>query len=216
MALSLQKQSKDTFPSDTQKNPKDFLAVILRSGNELRESKKNEKDSRNKEAVKEERNQKLEAEKDVAESSKRDLLEEKKKKKNEESIEKEKPQKKEEVRVYRPPLPFPQRLKQAKIDEQFFRFVNMFKKLEVNIPFAEALAQMPNYAKFMKDIINKKRKLEDCGTVNLSANYSVVIQRRMPQTMQDPGSFTIPCAIRNHEFGKALCDSGASINLIPS
>ena len=79
LALSLQKQSKDTFPSDTQKNPKDFLAVILRSGNELRESKKNEKDSRNKEAVKEERNQKLEAEKDVAESSKRDLLEEKKK-----------------------------------------------------------------------------------------------------------------------------------------
>ena len=46
----------------------------------------------------------------------------------------------------------------------------MFKKLEINIPFAEALAQMPNYAKFMKDIINKKRKLDDCGTVNLSTN----------------------------------------------
>ena len=46
----------------------------------------------------------------------------------------------------------------------------MFKKLEINIPFAEALAQMPNYAKFMKDIINKKRKLDDCGAVNLSTN----------------------------------------------
>ena len=33
--------------------------------------------------------------------------------------------------------------------------------------------------------------------------------------MQDPRSFTIPCTIRNHEFGKALCDSGASINLMP-
>ena len=33
--------------------------------------------------------------------------------------------------------------------------------------------------------------------------------------MQDPGSFTIPCNIGNHEFGKALCDSGANINLIP-
>ena len=42
--------------------------------------------------------------------------------------------------MYRPPLPFPQRLKQAKIDEQFIRFVNMFKKLEINIPFVEALA----------------------------------------------------------------------------
>ena len=34
--------------------------------------------------------------------------------------------------------------------------------------------------------------------------------------MQDLGSFTIPCAIGNHEFGRALCDSRANINLIPS
>ena len=88
--------------------------------------------------------------------------------------------------MYRSPLPFPQRLKQAKIDKQFIIFVNMFKKLEINIPFAKALAQMPNYAKFMKDIISKKRKLDDCGTVNLSTDYSAIIQRRMPQKIQDP------------------------------
>ena len=29
------------------------------------------------------------------------------------------------------------------------------------------------------------------------------------------GSFTIPCTIGNFEFGKALCDFGASINLMP-
>ena len=33
--------------------------------------------------------------------------------------------------------------------------------------------------------------------------------------MQDPRSFTIPCTIGNYEFGKALCDSSASINLMP-
>ena len=33
--------------------------------------------------------------------------------------------------------------------------------------------------------------------------------------MKDPGSFTIPCSIGNYEFKKALCDSGASINLMP-
>ena len=33
--------------------------------------------------------------------------------------------------------------------------------------------------------------------------------------MQDPGSFTIPCIIGKVEFKKSLCDSGASINLIP-
>ena len=33
--------------------------------------------------------------------------------------------------------------------------------------------------------------------------------------MHDLGSFTIPCTIGNYEFGKALCDSRASINLMP-
>ena len=35
----------------------------------------------------------------------------------------------------------------------------MIKKIEINIPFAETLAQMPNYAKFLKDILSKKRRL---------------------------------------------------------
>ena len=33
--------------------------------------------------------------------------------------------------------------------------------------------------------------------------------------MQDPSNFTIPCTIGEYEFGKALCDSGASINPMP-
>ena len=33
--------------------------------------------------------------------------------------------------------------------------------------------------------------------------------------MQDLGSFTIPCTIGKVEFKKALCDSRASINLMP-
>ena len=33
--------------------------------------------------------------------------------------------------------------------------------------------------------------------------------------MWDPGSFTIPYTIGNYEFGRALCDSRASINLMP-
>ena len=33
--------------------------------------------------------------------------------------------------------------------------------------------------------------------------------------MQDPSSFTIPCKIGQADMGKALCDSGANINLMP-
>ena len=51
----------------------------------------------------------------------------------------------------------------------------MFKKLEIKIPFAEALPQRPHYAKFMKDILSKKKKLDEDGMVSLSANCSAII-----------------------------------------
>jgi hypothetical protein len=37
----------------------------------------------------------------------------------------------------------------------------------------------------------------------------------LPPKLEDPGNFTIPCSIGNSIFEKALCDLGASINLIP-
>ena len=57
-----------------------------------------------------------------------------------------------------PSVPFPQRLQRAKMEERFSKFLNMFKKIEINIPFVKALAHMPTYAKFLKDILNKKRR----------------------------------------------------------
>ena len=74
---------------------------------------------------------------------------------------------------------------------------------------------MPNYAKKFKDILNKKKKIVKEGIVNLIATCRAVIQRSLPAKMKDPGSFTIPCSIRKYEFKKALCDSGANINLMP-
>ena len=74
---------------------------------------------------------------------------------------------------------------------------------------------MPNYAKFLKEILNKKRKITEEGIVNLTATCSAVIQQKLPAKMKDPVSFTIPCSIGKYEFKKALCDFGASINLMP-
>ena len=74
---------------------------------------------------------------------------------------------------------------------------------------------MPNYAKFLKEILNKKRKIAEEGIVNLTATCSAVIQQKLLAKMKDPGSFTIPCSIGKYEFKKALCDSSASINLMP-
>ncbi|KAL5555033.1 hypothetical protein UlMin_037269 [Ulmus minor] len=116
---------------------------------------------------------------------------------------------------YEPPIPYPQRLLKKKLDNQFDKFLEIFKKLHINIPFAEMLEQMPKYAKFMKEILSKKRKLGDYETVMLNEECSAVLQRKLPQKLKDPGSFTIPCTIGSCNFDKVLCDLGASINLMP-
>ena len=67
----------------------------------------------------------------------------------------------------------------------------------------------------MKDILSEKRKIAEEGIVNLTATCSAVIQQKLPAKMMDPGNFTIPYSIGKYEFKKVLCDSGASINLMP-
>ena len=93
--------------------------------------------------------------------------------------------------------------------------MEVFKKLHINIPFADALEQIPSYVKFMKDILSKKRRLSDFEIVNLTKECSGILQRKLPQKLKDPGSFTIPCTIGNSIFERALCDLGDSINLMP-
>ena len=91
----------------------------------------------------------------------------------------------------------------------------MFKKIEINIPFLEALTQMLHYAKFMKEILSRKRRITEEGIMSQTATYSAVIQKSLPEKMQDPTSFTISYKIRQADMGKALYDSRANINLMP-
>ena len=79
----------------------------------------------------------------------------------------------------------------------------------------EALENMPSYVKFMKKILESKKKLEEYGTITLTEECSVILQKKLPLKLQDPGSFSIPFCIGNRVSGKALCDLGASINLMP-
>ncbi|CAJ2637261.1 unnamed protein product [Trifolium pratense] len=78
-----------------------------------------------------------------------------------------------------------------------------------------ALEQMPSYAKFLKELLTKKRKPLDDEMVSMTEECSALIQRKLPQKKKDPGSFTIPCSIGDLTIGKALCDLGASVNLMP-
>ena len=109
--------------------------------------------------------------------------------------------KKEKVQACKPSVPFSQRLKKAKLEEKFSKFLNMFKKIEINIPFSEALTKMPHYAKFMKGILSRKGKFVE-GVVGLTATFSAAIRRTLPMKIQDQCTFTIPCTIGNSKMGK--------------
>ncbi|KAJ0714148.1 putative retrotransposon gag domain, aspartic peptidase domain superfamily [Helianthus annuus] len=122
---------------------------------------------------------------------------------------------KEPVREYVPPVPYPGRLKKQKMEEHYGKFLELFKQLHINLPFVEALAQMPKYAKFLKDILSNKKKLEELSQVTLNEECSAVLQNKLPKKMNDPGSFTIPCLIGSLSVSNALADLGASINLMP-
>ncbi|KAL5576436.1 hypothetical protein UlMin_018135 [Ulmus minor] len=115
----------------------------------------------------------------------------------------------------RPPPSFPQRFQKQQQDKKFQKFLDVLKQLHINIPFVEALEQMPNYVKFMKDMLMKKMRFGEFETVALTRECSAALQSKLPPKLQDPGSFTIPCSIGGQYCGKALCDLGASINLMP-
>ena len=74
---------------------------------------------------------------------------------------------------------------------------------------------MPKYAKFLKDILSNKRKLEECEAIALTEETTALLQKKLPPKLKDPGSFSIPCTIGENFNTKALCDLGASINLMP-
>ena len=99
-------------------------------------------------------------------------------------------------------------------EQHVAHLLDIFKKLEIIIPFGKTLQQIPLYSKFIKDLLTKKGKYIHSDNIVVEGNCSAVIQRILPPKYKDPGSVTIPCSIGVVSIGKMLIDLGASINLI--
>ena len=112
-------------------------------------------------------------------------------------------------------VPYPLVPSRKEKERHLARFLDIFKKLEITLPFGEALQQMPLYAKFLKDMLTKKNRYIHSDRIVVEGNCSAVIQRILPPKHKDPGVVTIPCSIGEVAVGKALIDLGASINLMP-
>ena len=85
----------------------------------------------------------------------------------------------------RPPPPFPQRLVKKTEDGNYRRFIIMLKQLSINVPLVKSLEQIPGYAKFMKDLVTKKRSVtfEDDDRLQ---HCSAIATRSLVQKKEDP------------------------------
>ncbi|GJU93893.1 DNA-directed DNA polymerase [Tanacetum coccineum] len=117
--------------------------------------------------------------------------------------------------VQPPPVPFPRRLRKEKDEAQQKKFLENLKQLHINLPFIEALAQMPKYAKFLKSLLTNKSILEEACKIIMNERCSAILLNKLPSKEKYLGSFAIPYDIGQLHIDNALGDLGASISLMP-
>ncbi|GJS71408.1 reverse transcriptase domain-containing protein [Tanacetum coccineum] len=91
----------------------------------------------------------------------------------------------------------------------------MFKQLRLEIGLKDALVEMPKFNKWLSSLLRNKEKLEEIAITTVNAECSAIIMNKVPEKLEDPGKFLIPCALQELDRTSALADSGASINLLP-
>ncbi|XP_062085902.1 uncharacterized protein LOC133792010, partial [Humulus lupulus] len=112
--------------------------------------------------------------------------------------------------------PFPQALKSTgKVLENHGEILDLLTQVKINLPLLHVIKQVPAYAKVIKDLCTVKRKHHVKKTAFLAEQASAVIDCKTPPKYKDPGCPTISCQIGEQEFGQALLDLGASVNLMP-
>ncbi|GJS95881.1 reverse transcriptase domain-containing protein [Tanacetum coccineum] len=80
----------------------------------------------------------------------------------------------------------------------------MIRAVRINVPLVDVLAGMPNYGKFLKELISNKHKIEQNSAAFLSDESLAMIQNKVLPKLGDPRSFLI-------KYFDALLDEGSKI-----
>ncbi|GKD24989.1 hypothetical protein Tco_1231203, partial [Tanacetum coccineum] len=96
------------------------------------------------------------------------------------------------LKAYKPKILYPQRLCKEKMEERYAKFIDLIKEVRINVPLVDVLVGMPNYEKFLKDLVSNKSKMEQISTAFLNEECSTIVQNKLPPKLGDPGSFLIP------------------------
>nr|GEZ96257.1 reverse transcriptase domain-containing protein [Tanacetum cinerariifolium] len=95
------------------------------------------------------------------------------------------------------------------------KFFQIFKDLNFNISFADALILMPKFGTSIKILLTNKDKLCELARTPLNEHCSAVLLKKLPEKLGDPGKFLIPCDFPGMAERFALADLDTSINLMP-
>ncbi|GJW83601.1 hypothetical protein Tco_0156746, partial [Tanacetum coccineum] len=112
-----------------------------------------------------------------------------------------------EPNSYQPKLPYPERMKVRENDKpsaQHSRFLKMFKQLRLEIGLKDALVEMPKFNKWLSGLLRNKEKLEEIAIITVNAECSAIIMNKVPEKLEDPGKFLIPCALQELDRTNAL------------
>ncbi|GJR90448.1 hypothetical protein Tco_0214459 [Tanacetum coccineum] len=74
------------------------------------------------------------------------------------------------LKSYKPKIPYPQHLNKEKIEAQYAKFLDMIKEVRINVPLVDVLAGMPNYGKFLKDLVSNKIEYLTLADLGASIN----------------------------------------------
>nr|GEZ11425.1 reverse transcriptase domain-containing protein [Tanacetum cinerariifolium] len=119
----------------------------------------------------------------------------------------------------RPSIPHPSRFQDQKLrnkaNDQREKFFQIFKDLNFNISFADALILMPKIRPSIKILLTNKDKLCELARTPLNKHCLAVLLKKFSKKLGDPGKFLISCDFPRMAECLALADLGASINLMP-
>nr|GEV85435.1 reverse transcriptase domain-containing protein [Tanacetum cinerariifolium] len=93
----------------------------------------------------------------------------------------------------RPSISYPSRLHDQKLrdkanDQKKF-FFQIFKELNFNISFADALILMPKFSPTIKTLLTNKDKMSELARTLLNEHCSAVLLKKLPKKLRDPGKF---------------------------
>ncbi|GJR54761.1 reverse transcriptase domain-containing protein [Tanacetum coccineum] len=108
-------------------------------------------------------------------------------------------------------VPFPNRVRKEKEEALQRNFLENLKQLDINIPFIEALMQIPKYAKYLKILLTNKSRLEEACMETTNERCSTVLLNELPSKEKDPRNFTIPCQVlEKHKEAEDLATDHSS------